>query len=353
MPSSTLRPMPPQAEYLQFGGQAVVEGVMMRSPTHFAVACLSPTGEIKVQAEEIEKTWVGKQKWLKKPFLRGSLGLIDSMALGYRAMRFAADIAMEEEAKIASAADGEPEKAKETEVEGTVKGKRIQDGVIGATLVFSLALGLFLFVYLPNVISEMTLGSGNGTLKNIVSEIVKITFFFGYMWLISLNEGIRRVFQFHGAEHKAINTFEAGEELTVDNCRPMTRLHPRCGTSFAIVVLILGLLVFPFIPRYPFAALQNFKLAATGVRFVMEVVILPIIAGIAYEAIRLAGKFKNQKFVQFVFWPGLMTQYLTTKEPDDQQIEVALAALRAVVPDEIAAREKVEGKSLQVASEPA
>jgi uncharacterized protein YqhQ len=150
--------------------------------------------------------------------------------------------------------------------------------------------------------------------------------------LIGLMPDIRRVFCYHGAEHKAINTLEAGKELELVNCEAQTRLHPRCGTSFAMIVLILSLLVFTFVPRYPIPGLPTYQNVA--VRVCVELLILPIIAGIAYEVLRFAGKFRNTKFVNLCFKPGLWSQYLTTREPDESQIEVALTALRQVVSSE-------------------
>ncbi|MBS1716154.1 MAG: DUF1385 domain-containing protein [Armatimonadetes bacterium] len=315
-------------EYLQFGGQAVVEGVMMRSPRYFSVACRAPNGEIELQAEEVEKTWIGRQKWLKLPFLRGSLALLDSMALGAKAMRFAAQVQIkgEEQQKIAAGDTTATQSAK------------VQDTAVGGAMVVGILFGLFVFVFLPNAIAEQSsrIGVTSWMEKNLITEILKIVFFVGYIYAISLLPEIARLFQYHGAEHKAINTFEAEQELSIENCRKQTRLHPRCGTSFAIIVLLTSLLLFTFVPRYPFASLEHSKLAAVTVRFFLELLILPLVSGFAYEAIRFAGKFRNQKFVMALFWPGLMTQYLTTKEPDDSQIEVALAALKAVMPEETA-----------------
>jgi uncharacterized protein YqhQ len=301
-------------EYLQYGGQAIPEGVMMRSPRFFSVACRAPSGEILVRTEAIEKTWIGRQKWLKWPFLRGSLAILDSMALGTRAMRFASKVQL-------SAAD-------ET---GQAPPDKIQDGAIGIALFGGLAIGLALFVFLPNLLAEQLsrVGIHSGLYKNLATELIKIVFFIGYLSAIGQMPEIRRVFQYHGAEHKAINTLEALEDLSADNCRAQTRLHPRCGTSFAIIVLLLGLLVFTFVPRYPIPNLP--MLLNVVVRVGVEFLILPFIAGIAYELIRFAGKFKNAEFVNVLFFPGLMTQYLTTREPDDTQIEVALTALKAVV----------------------
>jgi uncharacterized protein YqhQ len=307
-------------EYLQYGGQAIVEGVMMRSPNYFAVACRAPDGSIVTSVEPLEKTWIGRQKWLKAPFLRGSLAILDAMALGSKAMRFAGNVQLQGEG------DATPP-------------KKVQETSVGLALVSGIAIGFLIFNYLPNVLGESIhnhLGNTDYRLTNLIVEFLKMALFFGYIYGIGRLPEIGRVFMYHGAEHKAINTLEAEQELNLDNCRAQTRLHPRCGTSFAIVVLLVSMLVFTFVPRYPVEALRQSFLAATAVRFVLEIAMLPIVAGISYELIRLAGRFRDETLVKALFWPGLMTQYLTTKEPDAAQIEVALASLKLVVEAEAA-----------------
>ncbi|MBV6459865.1 MAG: hypothetical protein HONBIEJF_03020 [Fimbriimonadaceae bacterium] len=313
----------PKGEYLQYGGQAVVEGVMMRSPRYFAVACRAPNGKIILTTESIEKTWIGRQKWLKLPFLRGTLALLDSMALGYKALKFSSDIQIDP--VHAPVKEGEEAAGKATpEISKTAA--NIQ---VGAAMFFGLAFGLFLFNYLPNLISEW-MGPANQYAKNFLAEMVKIVLFLGYIWGISFIPDIFRIFQYHGAEHKAINTMEADQDLTMENTMRQTRLHPRCGTSFAIVVLIVSMLLFTFLPRYPLGESTN-KIFNVTVRFFMEIAILPIVSGISYELIRFAGRMRNSSFVQALFWPGLMTQYITTKPPAEEHAEVALVALRSVV----------------------
>lgn len=317
------QPMP-QGEYLQYGGQAIIEGVMMRSPRFFSIACRAPNGEIVVKTEAIESTWIGRQKWLKKPFLRGSLALLDAMALGTRAMRFATKVQMDPQ----MGAEVPPSKS------GAAPSGKVQDIAVGGSMIFALAFGLILFNYVPNLIAEYSqraLHNKSSIQINLVSELVKMAIFLGYVGLIGLMPDIRRVFQYHGAEHKAINTLEAEQKLDLEHCVAQTRLHPRCGTSFAIIVLILGLLTFTFVPRYPITGHQGAPLMDVTVRFFIELAILPIIAGIAYELLRFAGKFRNQAIVNLFFKPGIWSQYLTTREPDATQIEVSLAALKAVL----------------------
>jgi uncharacterized protein YqhQ len=324
----------PRGEYLQYGGQAVVEGVMMRSPRFFSVACRAPNGSILVQTEAVEKTWIGKQKWLKYPFLRGSLALIDSMALGSRALKFATNVQIDPAYEKPAENSAEVVPAEPAQV-ASAPSQRVQQGAIGLTMLVSFVIGMGLFVYLPNLIAESwqrNRGQTNGTRINIISEIVKITIFFGYIALLGSMKDIREIFKYHGAEHKAINTLEAEQPLELAYCFKQTRLHPRCGTSFAIIVLILGLITFTFVPRYPVTGHQGKNMFADlTVRVLLEIVILPIIAGIAYELLRIAGKFRNQSIINFFFKPGIWSQFLTTREPDAPQIEVALEALKAVI----------------------
>jgi uncharacterized protein YqhQ len=317
----------PQGEYLQYGGQAIFEGVMMRSPRFFSVACRAPNGEIITQTEALEKTWIGRQKWLKFPFLRGSLALLDAMALGIKAMRFASNIQLAPEYQAAPAAGAAPVAAPVASAGPT--SNRVQDAYVGGAMISGIAMGLLLFVFLPNWLAEM-LGHLDPLQKNLASGIIKIIFFLGYLGGIGQMAAIKDVFRYHGAEHKAINTLEAEQELSLENCKAQTRLHPRCGTSFAVIVLIVGLFVFTFVPRYPLGQ-QTFALFNVLIRVAMEIIILPIIAGISYELLRLAGKFRNQTLVNLAFKPGIWTQFLTTREPNAGQIEVALVALKNVL----------------------
>ena len=342
-----------KADYLHFGGQAIIEGVMMRSPNTFAVACRAPNGEIVLHSEPLEKTWIGRQKWLMLPFLRGTWAILDAMTLGVRAMRFAATVQTAEEhaaievddavtlKEVEPAATGPipfvattpisvaEEQAIEHSGEAGKPKKSIQDIAIGGTIIFSLAFGLFLFHYVPNIVAN-AIGGGRklaDAQTSLITEFVKIGLFLGYLWLISRMKEIQRVFQYHGAEHKAINALELHEPLDVAHTRPVTRFHPRCGTSFAAIVFIIGLIVFPFVPR-PHTGNGFFDVT---LRFLTEIAVLPFIAGTAYEGLRLAGKFRDTSIVKVVFAPGIWTQRLTTAEPDDSQIEVALASLQACI----------------------
>lgn len=332
-------------EFLSVGGQAIVEGVMMRSPKYFAIACRAPNKELIIQAEPIEKTWIGRQKWLKIPFLRGSWALLDAMTLGTRAMKFAADIQLapqyqpvdaEAVAKVAHEMEETGDTTTvtpEVVVKKEVVAKRIQEGLVFTTIIVSLLFGLVLFKFLPQAVGTY-LDRNQGfsdRQANFSIEFIKAVFFIGYLLAIGQLEGVKEVFRYHGAEHKAINAWEAELPLTMENCQAQTRLHPRCGTSFAIIVIILGFFVFTFVPR---VMKGNGFLVEALANFALHVAILPLIAGVAYELLRFAGKFRHNKAVMSLFLPGLWTQYITTKEPRDDQIEVALAALKACLDGE-------------------
>lgn len=327
---------------------------MMRTPRYFAISCRAPNGEIVTTTEAVETTWIGRQKWLKFPFLRGSLALLDSMALGIRSMRFASNVQLDEEYQPAAEPgpfSHNPESPQELAIEADLLGrpatlgtavpkagpsKKVQDASVVGAMIFALIFGIVLFNLMPNMISALLskkMGVKSDSLINLTTETIKVVFFIGYIWLISRLPDIKRVFQYHGAEHKAINTLEAEQELTLENCRAQTRLHPRCGTSFAIVVLIVSIILFTPLPR-PHG--YNTVVIAL-MRFAMEIPLMLVVAGVSYELIRLAGRFRHSGFVTALFFPGLMTQYITTNEPDPDQIEVALTALKACIAAEEAA----------------
>lgn len=319
---------PQQAEYLQFGGMAVPEGVMMRSPSHYAVACRAPNQEIVVKLEEHSKTWLGRQQWLKKPLLRGFLGMLDTMALGMKAMKYAADVQIDPKYQ---AEGGEP-------VQHLGGSKTNENLIIGLTLVGSLAFGFFVFNGVPQFVSEYVVRAGTGslaknthlTLTNYVAEVVKLVIVVAYLALIRRLPSIYEVFRYHGAEHKALNALEAGKDLTVENCLAQTKLHPRCGTNFVIIVSVVSVLLFPLIPRDLFVPATSPGWLVALTRLPVELLCLPVVAGISYEVIRFAGRRRDQRWVRFILAPGLWTQLITTAEPNAEQQEVAIAALRAV-----------------------
>lgn len=339
LPPATTRlrytPAVPKGEYLQYGGQAIIEGVMMRTPRFFSIACRAPNGTIVRITEPLEKTWIGRQKWLMKPFLRGTFALLDGMTLGLRAMRFASDVQMD------------PKHSTEDQVKAAGKpvNEKVQNAAVLGAIIFSLAVGILIFNVMPNALAETLRARGvsNGTIINYTSEIIKLVIFIGYLWGISKLPDVKEVFRYHGAEHKAINTLEREQPLEIGTCQAQTRLHPRCGTSFAVIVFIIGFLFLPLVPRYPITGHQGDPFKDVPVRILMELCLLPIIAGISYEALRMAGKLRDEKWVNIAFKPGLWTQLITTQEPAEKHVEVALAALQSVVDAEERGSVRVTG----------
>lgn len=288
------------------GGQAVIEGVMMRLPESYAVAVRTPKNEIKVlkdKAPENAKGLLGKV-----PFVRGNIILFKALALGIKALNYSAQVAIEEEQ--------EEEKQKE-------KTKKETPFYLAVTLVVSFAIGILLFFYLPLLATQAisnALDFGKDSLSfNIIDGVLRMLVFLLYLAAILLMKDIRRVFAYHGAEHKVVFTWEAKEELTVENARKHSRLHPRCGTSFLLFVMVVSIFFFTLVPHsYPFWA-----------KALARIVFLPLIAGTSYELIRLTAKFPRFFLLKPLLLPGLALQYFfTTREPDDSMLEVALKALQ-------------------------
>ncbi len=304
------------SEFLAYGGQAVIEGVMMRSPRFYAVACRRPDGSVAMLEEAVGASLLGRLGWLNKPFLRGTLALVDALTLGLKALAYAANVQAAAEAEQNRTADGDSGKKSAKDA--------LTEAAIGTTLVLSLAIGVGLFVILPTVLTQFVqgaLGVSSSFGRNGLDGLIRITIFVTYIVLISLMHNIRRVFQYHGAEHKAINTYESGSELTLDNAVRASRIHPRCGTSFIVVVLLATILVHSLFPRpdNPF------------VRIGLHLALLPLVAGASYELIRWAGRCRRSFVLRVLLAPGLWSQALTTREPTPDQVEIALAALNNVV----------------------
>ncbi|MGC2423838.1 MAG: DUF1385 domain-containing protein [Nitrospirota bacterium] len=303
---------------INVGGQAVIEGVMMRAPRTMTVAVRAPSGEIMLKKDAL-KLMADKWKFLKWPILRGTIALFSSLALGMKALNFSANCAMEE---LKAGDGGEKEKAKKTS-------KPMNDLAVGATMFLSLGLGLALFFYLPLYLTQamknlLPITQASSLMFNLVDGVIRISIFLLYIFAISRMKDIKRVFEYHGAEHKVIYAYESGEPLTVDNARKYSTLHPRCGTSFLLIVMVLSILVFSFVPRS-----APFYMKALS-RFVL----IPLIAGLSYEFIRFSSKKKDNPIIKAAIAPGLWLQRLTTREPSDDQIEVAVRALTEAVDEE-------------------
>lgn len=290
------------------GGQALMEGIMMRGPKKICVAVRKPDGEIDLTMEDVKH-----HKWQKIPFVRGAFSMIENLVLGYRYLMHSAEVSMPEEEQE------EPGKLDKWLKEHT--GPKFQNFLMGLAAVMGGMLAIVLFMVLPTAIVGgvnhfVNLGWG----KVLLEGVLKIVMFVIYLFLCTRMKDIHRVFEYHGAEHKTIACYEAGEELTVENIRRHCRFHPRCGTSFMILVLIVSILLFSVLPW-----------SSTGLRVFLKLLLLPVVMGISYELIKLAGRYDNLA-TRIISAPGLWLQRLTTFEPDDSMIEVAIAAVKPVLP---------------------
>lgn len=298
----------------QFGGEALIEGVMMKGTQNIAIAIRKSNGEIHLEGRPL-KTLSQKYKFLKWPVLRGAVGIIETMVLGVRSLMYSAEFFEDEEE--------ETEPSKFDKFLEKVFGEKLQDAIIYISVIIAVALGVGVFILLPNLIAEL-LGinknmPGGTLLYNLLEGVIRIALFVGYIIIVSKLKEIRRVFEYHGAEHKSIHCYENNEELTVDNVKKYTTLHPRCGTAFLFIVMIMSILVFSIIGRYTII-----------VNILLRLFLIPLVAGLSYEIIKFAGK-SNAKWVKIVTIPGLALQRFTTREPDVGQIEVAIAALKEVI----------------------
>lgn len=285
------------------GGQAVIEGVMMKGPEDIAIAVRKPDGEIALKKEKLK---ANRKKISKIPVIRGMFAFVDSMVIGVQALTFSAEFFEEEEAKE----EKKPSKLDEF----------MEKNMIAIAVLLSIAFSTGLFILLPTLaVSLLGKVSKTPLLMNLVEGVVRIAIFIGYIALISQMKDIKRVFEYHGAEHKTIFCYENGEELTVENVRKHKRLHPRCGTSFLFIVMIVSILLFSF-----------FRWPSLPVRLITRILLLPVVAGISYEIIKWAGR-SDSKLVCAISAPGLWLQKITTREPDDSQIEVAITALKNVL----------------------
>ena len=283
---------------LNVGGQAVIEGVMMRSPNFWAIAVRKPDGSIELKKDRL-KLLSEKTKFFKLPIIRGFLMLISALVLGIKALNFSANVALEEEEE------------------------EVSDWHIYLTIIVAFGIGILFFFLLPLYLTKL-MNFKSYFMFNLVDGVIRIVFFLIYLAFISFFKDIKRVFQYHGAEHKVIYAYEKGEDLKVENAKKFTTLHPRCGTSFLIIVFIISIFVFSLIP----------KTSPFWIKALSRVVLIPLIAGISYEALKLSDKFKDNFLVKLLILPGLWLQKITTKEPDESQIEVALAALNEVLTSE-------------------
>jgi uncharacterized protein YqhQ len=316
------------------GGQAVLEGVMMRGVSTWAVAvrkpspeqveahhgeALDPTeaalGEIEITSEPLV-SWTKRHRLLRLPVVRGVVALAESLKIGFRALGISANAQLDE-------------------VDEDGKKQEIGGAAWAATIALSLALGIGLFFVLPVVATSLFKDSlPNSLVFVIVEKCLRIAIFLGYLWLISRMRDLQRVFEYHGAEHKTISCYEAGLPLTPENAQQFSRLHPRCGTSFLLIVMIVAIFVF--------APLGT---PAWYILIPSRVVGIPLVAGLSFEVLKLFGRHRDKRWAQILMWPGMQLQKLTTRQPDLSQLAVAIAALEAVLavenPDQASEEDRI------------
>ena len=280
------------------GGQAVIEGVMMRSPTYYATAVRTPQGTIVIQKNRYEAL-THRFKFLNIPIVRGAIGLVEMLWIGIASLSYSASQAADENA------DPKP------------KATTASNLAIGASVLFALGAGFVLFFYLPLWLAGLT-GVKGSIAFNLVDGAFRLVIFLGYLMLIARWKEMKRIFQYHGAEHKTIFAFENGQDLTVTNARSHIRFHPRCGTSFLLVVMLVSILVFAMLGR-----------PVTWGDRLLRFAFIPVIGGVSYEFIRLSAKARFARYLKPAVWPGLTLQKVTTAEPSDDMLEVAIAALIA------------------------
>jgi uncharacterized protein YqhQ len=314
------------ADPVTYGGQAVIEGVMMRGPRYFAVACRKADADILVQKEQVPAFFT-RYAWAKWPFLRGVFALADALVLGMKALLFSANLAMEEEKKKQAPPPDPFTQALLAPLYlmlGTTgsSGGPISSIAVTGSAVTGMVLGIALFMLLPSVIAGLfTPIVGETIWRKIIEGVVRVALVLGYITAIGRMKEVRRLFQYHGAEHQAINAWETEGRVDVESASRASRIHPRCGTNFILTVLLVKAVIFTILP------FQNALLPRLGLRLLM----LPVVASIAYEIIRLAGKYRNFAPLQWLVLPGLLTQRLTTREPGPEMVEVAVASLRGVM----------------------
>ena len=293
------------------GGQALIEGIMMRGPVLTSMATRMPDGSIDVETWNTHKG--SKTPWTRKtPFIRGIFNMVDSMVVGYHCLM-----------KSAEKAGVEEEPTKFDKWLEKKLGHNMMKMLGGFAAVLGVALAAVLFIFIPTGLSSLLkplIGTGVGL--SLIEGLIKVIILVGYMWLCSRMKDMRRVFEYHGAEHKSIACYEAGLPLTVENIRPQRRFHPRCGTSFLFLVVFISIIVGSFI------SWDN-----PAIRMLLKLALIPVVVGISYELIKLAGR-SDGILTRIISAPGMWLQRITTCEPDDSQIECAIAALEAVIPED-------------------
>ena len=300
--------------YSGIGGQAVMEGVMMKNQDKYAVSVRKPDGEIEVMVSDYTG-FIKNEKLKNMPIIRGVLNFIDSLVLGMQTLTYSASFFEEEEDKKKSAKELTEEEAKKQ----AAKDQKKEDAVMGGTVALSILMAVAIFMLLPYFISSyFQKFITSPLLLALVEGVIRLSIFVAYVGLISLMEDIRRVYMYHGAEHKCINCIEQGMDLTVENVRKSSKQHKRCGTSFLLIVMLTSILFFMFI-----------RVETPLLKVVLRILLIPVIAGVSYEFIRIAGR-SEHPIVNLISKPGLWMQNITTREPDDDMIEVAIQSVEAI-----------------------
>ena len=287
-----------------YGGQAVLEGVMIRGQTHMAVAVRRPNGAIATQLRPLSTLYTGTLRRL--PLVRGVITLVETLSLGMRALSYSSSVSLED-----------PEADPDSEVES----EELSKGALASMLLLSFGFAIVLFFLLPLFASRPLEGAfGNDILSNVAEGAIRLAVFVAYIWVIGRMSEIRRVFMYHGAEHMTVHAQERGDPLVTEAIRKYSPAHPRCGTAFLLTVMVVAILVFVFVPREPL-----WWLVAS------RIVFIPLIAAAAYEVIRFSGRYEDNPLVRLISAPNLLLQKLTTRQPDDDQIEVAVAAMETAL----------------------
>ena len=296
------------------GGQALIEGILMRGPTKQAIVCRTQDGMV----EKVEELHLVKEKHpiLGWPLIRGVVVFLDSMVKGMKALTYSADLLPEDEQE-------EPGKI-DLWIEKHFGEEKAKDIIIGTAVVLGIALSIVLFILIPTLLAGLTDSFIHSpVVRNLFEGLLRIVIFLLYLWGVAHMKDVERMFAYHGAEHKTIFCYEKGLPLTVENVRPQSRFHPRCGTSFLLVIIILGIFVGLLI-----------QVDNTLLRFGLRLLLLPVIVCVGYEINRWAGRHETNIVSRIVTWPGKQMQHLTTNEPDDGMIECAIRALELVIPEE-------------------
>ncbi len=317
---------------ISYGGQAIIEGVMMRGRNAAAIAVRHPAGHVLLRSIALDPRRLS-QRLRPIPFVRGAVALWDMLALGMRALNFSANVQLDEPAEPDEPADGSQDSASQPRADAAADPKAsatagsagsAADGVMTGSLIVGAAIGVGLFLVLPLVLTSLTDDLvESDVMSNLLEGAVRMAIFVAYIALIGLLPDIKRVWMYHGAEHKTINALEAGQRLTLANVRRHPLAHPRCGTSFIVTLVVISIIVFALLGRPPMV-----------LRLASRLVLLPVIAGVGYEFIMFTARAQGNVLVRWIAAPGMWFQRLTTREPDDAQIEVAIAAM-----DHVLARE--------------